>query len=76
MSGTDAEVFEYTVAPGSRITSGQLKDIDFPRDAIIGGIVRGSESFIAVGDSHVEPYDRVVVFALPSAARDVDRFFR
>ena len=76
MSGTDAEVFEYTVAPGSRITSGQLKDIDFPNDAIIGGIVRGSESFIAVGDSHVEPYDRVVVFALPSAARDVDRFFR
>ena len=76
MSGTDAEVFEYTVAPGSRITSAQLKDIDFPRDAIIGGIVRGSESFIAVGDSHVEPYDRVVVFALPSAARDVDRFFR
>ena len=76
MSGTDAEVFEYTVAPGSRITEAQLKDMDFPRDAIIGGIVRGSESFIAVGDSRVEPYDRVVVFALPSVAKEVDRFFR
>ena len=76
MSGTDAEVLEYTVAPDSKITKGALKDIAFPRNAIIGGVIRGSESFIAVGDTRIEPYDRVAVFALPEAVKEVDRFFK
>ena len=76
MSGTDAEVLEYTVAPDAKITRGALKDIQFPRNAIIGGVIRGSESFIAVGDTRIEPYDRVAVFALPEAVKEVDRFFK
>ena len=76
MSGTDAEVLEYTVAPGARITKAMLKDIDFPRNAIIGGVIRGSESFIAVGDTRIEPYDRVAVFALPDTVKEVDKFFK
>ncbi len=51
MSGTDAEVLEYTVAPGSAITKGTLKDISFPKDAVIGGLIRGSESYIAIGST-------------------------
>jgi trk system potassium uptake protein TrkA len=76
MSGTDAEVLEYTVAPNALITKGALKDIAFPRNAIIGGVIRGSESFIAVGDTRIEPYDRIAVFALPEAVKEVDRFFK
>ena len=76
MSGTDAEVLEYTAAPGSRITRGTLKDIDFPRNAIIGGVIRGGDSFIAVGHTHIEAYDRVAVFALPDAVQEVDKMFR
>ena len=76
MSGTDAEVLEYTAAPGSRITKGSLREISFPANAIIGGIIRGGDSFIAVGDTQIEAYDRVAVFALPDAVRDVDKMFR
>ena len=76
MSGTDAEVLEYTAAPDSRITKAPLKDIDFPRDAIIGGIIRGGDSFIAVGHTRIEAYDRVAVFALPDAVKDVDKMFK
>ena len=76
MSGTDAEVLEYTAAPGSLITRAPLKDIEFPRNAIIGGVIRGGDSFIAVGQTHIEAYDRVAVFALPDTVKDVDRFFR
>lgn len=76
MAGTKAEVLEYTVAPGTAITKGAVKDIGFPRNAIIGGIIRGSDAFIAVGDTVIEAYDRVAVFALPEAVKDVDRFFR
>ncbi len=76
MNGTDAEVLEYTVAPGSKITRETLKDTDFPSNAIIGGVIRGSDAFIAIGSTHIEPYDRVAVFALPEAVKDVDRFFK
>ena len=76
MSGTDAEVLEYTAAPGSLITKATLRETDFPKDALIGGVIRGSESFIAVGDTRIEPYDRIAVFALPEAVKEVDRFFK
>lgn len=76
MSGTSAEVLEYTVAPGSAITKGSLKDIDFPRDAVIGGVIRGSESIIAIGTTLIEAYDRVAVFALPRAVSEVDKLFK
>ena len=76
MSGTDAEVLEYTAAPGSRITKNILKDIDFPANAIIGGVIRGGDSFIAVGHTRIEAYDRVAVFALPAAVKEVDKMFK
>ena len=76
ISGTSAEILEYTVSQGSRITKGYLKDIDFPKEAIIGGVIRGNESYIAVGDTLIEPYDRVVVFAKSEAVKEVDAFFK
>ena len=76
MSGTNAEILEYTVAPGSSITKGALKDLSFPKDSVIGGYIRGNESAIAVGTTRIEAYDRVVVFALPHAVKEVDAFFK
>ena len=76
ISGTSAEILEYTVASSSKITKGALKDLDFPKDAIIGGVIRGNDSFIAVGDTVIEPYDRVVVFAKSEAVKEVDHFFK
>ena len=76
MSGTDAEVLEYTVAPDRAITKGTLKELSFPKDSVIGGLIRGSESMIAIGSTRIEAYDRVVVFALPHAVKDVDKFFK
>ena len=76
MSGTNAEVLEYIVAPESVITKRPLKDMGFPSNAIIGGLIRGNDAFIAVGDTQIQAYDRVVVFALPQAVREVDKFFK
>ena len=76
MSGTNAEVLEYIVAPDTTITKKTLKDMNFPKNAIIGGIIRGNEAIIAVGDTQIQAYDRVAVFALPEAVKEVDRFFR
>lgn len=76
MSGTDAEVIEYVVAPGAKITKGAIKDISFPAGAVIGGYIRGAEAFIAVGETKIEPDDHVIVFASPNAVKDIEKFFR
>ncbi len=76
LRGTNAEVMEFLVKPGSKSTRDTIKDIKFPKNSIIGGIVRGSSSFIAKGDTRIKPNDKVVVFALPSAIKDVGKFFR
>lgn len=75
LTGSDAEVMEFIVKPGAPITKGMLKHLSFPKDAIIGGIVRGENSHIVKGDSEIKAYDRVVVFALPSAINKVGKFF-
>ncbi|MDR3351280.1 MAG: Trk system potassium transporter TrkA [Prevotellaceae bacterium] len=75
LSGLNAELMEFIVKPGSAVTKGKIRDIDFPKDAIIGGIVRGNTSFIAVGDSQIQAYDRVTVLALPTSINKVNRFF-
>ncbi len=75
LTGTDAEVMEFIVKPGSKVTDGTLMDINFPKEAIVGGIIRGKNSFIAQGETELKPQDKVVVFALPSAIKKVSKFF-
>jgi len=76
MSGTNAEVLEYNVAPDAKITKAQLKDICFPQDAVVGGLIRGSETMIAVGTTQIQAYDNVIVFAAPEAVKEVDKMFK
>ncbi len=73
---SDAEVVELVVQPNSKITMGKLKDIDFPDDANIGGIIRGDEGIIATGDTQIQEGDQVVVFTMPSAIKKVEKIFK
>ncbi len=75
LHGIDAEVFEFVVKPGSAITKKPIRKLNFPEGAIIGGIVRGEDSYIAVGNFRINDGDKVVVFSLPSTIHKVDRFF-
>ena len=58
------------------ITRKPIKKLSLPEDVIIGGVVRGKEAIIAVGDTQIQPGDRVAVFALPEAVKTVDKFFK
>ena len=75
LNGSDADVLEYIVNPDTPITKAQIRDLKFPKEAVIGGIIRGGETIIAVGDTLIKPYDRVAVFALPGALKSVEKFF-
>lgn len=76
MSGTEAEVVEYTVSEKSSIIKGTLRDITLPSEVVVGGVIRGNDAFIAVGDTQLQVGDRVAVFALPSAVAELDKFFK
>ena len=75
INGSDAEVIEYIVNPDSPITKAPLKDLNLPADAVIGGLIRGNDAIIAVGETQVKPYDRAVIFALPTALGRIEKFF-
>ncbi len=76
LSDADAEICEYIVKPNTKITKNAIKDLsEFPRGAIIGGVIRNDTCFITVGDSVLQPDDRVVVFSRPEAVQKVDTFF-
>ena len=46
-----------------------------PAGTLIGGIIRGNESFIAIGDLQILSGDKVVVFALPGTKHKVEKMF-
>lgn len=75
LNGSDAEVLEFVANPDSAITKDIIKNLNFPKEATIGGIIRGTKALIAEEDSQIQPYDRVVVFALPQALSKVNKFF-
>lgn len=75
LSGVDAEVLEFVVKPGALITKTPIRNVDIPKGSIIGGIVRGMQSFIAIGDFQIQEGDKVVVFALPNAIGKVQALF-
>ncbi len=75
IGGSDAEVIEYIVNPDSIITKAPIGELNLPQDAIIGGVIRGNEAIIASENTRIKPYDRVVIFALPTALGRIEKFF-
>jgi len=76
LEGIDADIMEYVVQPNSPITKKPIKDLNFPKEAIIGGIIRGDESMIAIGDTRIQNGDKVVVFSLPGGVKQTEKFFK
>jgi trk system potassium uptake protein len=75
LTGTDADVLEFVASPGSRVTRSPLRELNFPEDAIIGGVIRNNESIIAKGSTQIKDNDNVVVFALPSEVKKIEKYF-
>ena len=75
VTGANAELIEFNVPAGARITKGTLRTLDFPEDAIVGGGIRDGKPFIATGDTILKANDKVVVFTLPSAYDKLSKFF-
>ena len=75
LSGIDADIVEFEVRKGSAVTRKMIGRLPMPTDAIICGIVRDGESYIATEEFEIQTDDRVVVLALPNAIPAVERLF-
>ena len=68
LNNLNAEILEFVVNANSKVANYRIKDIDFPRTAIIGGVIKEGVGIIALGDYKIEPGDRAKPTAKPAAA--------
>ncbi len=75
LNDVNAEILEFNAPKNSKITKKRIKDLKFPRNAIIGGIIRDNTGLIALGDFQIQENDKVVVCCFPKTIPKVERFF-
>ena len=71
----NADVAEFTVPEGARITKHPVKDLGLPKGTTIGGMVRNGEGVLVTGDTLIQPGDHVVVFCLSMMIKKIEKFF-
>lgn len=76
LQGGQAEVLELSARAGARAVGKPLRQLQLPRGALIGAIVRPDGVVIPRGDDQVNEGDTVVVLATTSARSAVERLFR
>lgn len=74
--GVDAEILEFEVKVGAKILQDELRNLDFPSTAVIGGVIRKNSGFTVRGNFIFEPGDRVVVLSKPECIHAVEHYFK
>ncbi|MCC4212755.1 Trk system potassium transporter TrkA [Leeuwenhoekiella parthenopeia] len=75
LNNMNAELLEFIAKPNSKVIGKRIKDLDFPRSATIGGIVRDGVGIIALGENKIQVGDRIVVCCLLRSINKVERMF-
>jgi trk system potassium uptake protein TrkA len=75
LNNMNAELLEFKVKENSKICNKIIKNIDFPRSATIGGVIRDGVGLIALGDFKIQEGDRVVVCSLLKSIKGVEKLF-
>ena len=75
LNNINAEILEFEVKPTSKVTGKIIRNLHFPREATIGGVVRDGKGIIALGGFEIQAGDRVVVCCLPEAIPKIERLF-
>ncbi|WP_047247660.1 Trk system potassium transporter TrkA [Maribacter thermophilus] len=75
LNNLNAEILEFVVKKNSKVAGSTIKDLDFPENANIGGVVRDGEGIIALGGFEIKEGDRVVVCCHPEQIPKIERMF-
>lgn len=71
----NADVAEFTVKEGSKITKHPVKELGLPKGTTIGGLIRNGEGLVVTGNTEIRPGDHVVVFCLSMMIKKIEKFF-
>jgi trk system potassium uptake protein TrkA len=72
----NADVAEFVVREGARITRKPVKDLDLPNSVTLGGLVRDGQGYLINGMTQVLPGDTVVAFCLENSISRLEKFFK
>ena len=75
LKGEGAEAIEFEALETSDIVNIPLSKVKFPKEAIIGAIVRGEEIIIPKGHNMIKPHDHLIIFALKGAIPKLEKLF-
>ncbi|PKG42055.1 Trk system potassium transporter TrkA [Psychroflexus sp. MES1-P1E] len=75
LNNMNAELLEFVVKANSKVTNSKIIDINFPRTAVVGGVIRDGKGIIALGDFKIREGDRIVVCTLPKSIKSVENLF-
>ncbi len=75
LNNLNAEILEFVVKSNSKVTGSIIRELDFPKTATIGGVVRDGKGIIALGGFEIKAGDRVVVCCLPESISKIERLF-
>ena len=73
IKGEQAEVIEAVALETSGIVEKPLRDISFPKGAMVAGIIHEEMIIIPTGDSVIQPDDRVIIFARKEAISKIEK---
>jgi len=68
-------ILEFGVKPTAKVVGKKIKELDFPKNAVVGGVIRYGLGFATMGDFEFKPDDRVVVLTKPECLSKVEAFF-
>lgn len=75
LNNLSAEILEFEVKANSLVNGEIIRELNFPRDAIIGGVIRDGKGIIALGDFRIMEGDKVVVCSKPKAIPKIEKLF-
>lgn len=76
LHGVDAEIIEFIVKPGSKVTKKPINRLQFPRTANISGVIREDVGFIPFGSFQLKEGDQAVVFSLTESIHLIEKYFQ
>ena len=71
-----AEIIEAEALETSPLVGRPLRELDLPEGIRLGAILRDNAVIRPNGSLRIKPKDRVVIFAMASAVRQVEQMFR
>ncbi len=71
----NADVAEFAVREGMRITHKPVKDLHLPETVTLGGLVRDNKGVLVNGMTQIRPGDTVVAFCLENTIKRLEKYF-